>query len=116
MSGLIQVQRDWLEVHQLPPCSPDFNPTERLWQHIRRNGPHNRFFGGLDALLAVLTRVFGEMQSHPRLIQPYQTHILPIYVPLFIALAPDFVIIALVPYRYYLYLTIWTQGVNPYHH
>src|SRR3954465_7631886 len=41
--------RHWLEVHQLPPYSPELNPTERLWQHTRKNGTHNRFFGGPDA-------------------------------------------------------------------
>jgi len=65
--------RHWLEVHQLPPYSLEFNPTERLWQHTRKNGTHNRFFGGMDALLATLTRVFGEMQSRPQLIQSYLT-------------------------------------------
>ena len=50
--------RHWLEVHQLPPYSPGLNPSERLWQHTRKNGTHNRFFSGLDALLATLTRVF----------------------------------------------------------
>ena len=29
--------RHWLEVHQLPPYSPEFNPTERLWQYTRQN-------------------------------------------------------------------------------
>jgi len=47
------------------------NPTERLWQHTRKTGTHNRFFGGVDALFATLTRVFGEMQSHPQLISSY---------------------------------------------
>ncbi len=61
----------WLEVHQLPPYSPEFNPTERLWQHTRKNGTHNRYFDGLDALLATLTRVFGEMQSYPESIESY---------------------------------------------
>src|SRR5664279_3278702 len=65
--------RHWLEVHQLPPYSPELNPTERLWQHTRKSGTHNRFFGGVDALLATLTRVFGEMQSHPELIRSYLT-------------------------------------------
>jgi len=41
--------RHWLEVHQLPPYSPELNPTERLWQHTPKNGTHNRFFGGPDA-------------------------------------------------------------------
>jgi len=63
--------RHWLEVHQLPPYSPELNPTERLWQHTRKNGTHNRFFSGLDALVATLTRVFGEMQAHPQLITSY---------------------------------------------
>jgi transposase len=63
--------RHWLEVHQLPSYSPELHPTERLWQHTRKNGTHNRFFRSLDELLATLTRVFGEMQSHPQLIQPY---------------------------------------------
>ena len=63
--------REWLEVHQLPPYSPELNPTQRLWQHTRKNGTHNRFFNDPDALLATLTRVFTEMQSYPQLIQSY---------------------------------------------
>jgi len=63
--------RRWLEVHQLPPYSPELNATERLWQHTRKNGTHNRFFDTQDALLATLTRVFGEMQSRPQLIRSY---------------------------------------------
>ena len=63
--------RHWLEVHQLPPYSPELNPTERLWQHTRKNGTHNRFFSGPDALLTTLTRVFTEMQSYPQLIRSY---------------------------------------------
>ena len=65
--------RHWLEVHQLPAYSPELNPTERLWQHTRKNGTHNRFFAGKDALITTLTRVFGEMQSHPQLIRSYLT-------------------------------------------
>ena len=63
--------REWLEVHQLPPYSPELNPTQRLWQHTRKNGTHNRFFNDPDALLATLTQVFTEMQSYPQLIQSY---------------------------------------------
>jgi transposase len=66
-----QSNRHGLEVHQLPPDSPELNPTERLWQHTRKNGTHHRFFGSLDALLTTLTRVFGEMQSRPQLIRSY---------------------------------------------
>ncbi len=62
--------RDWLEVHQLPSYSPEFNPTERLWQYTRKNGTHNRYFANLTELEGTLTRVFGEMQSYPDLIRP----------------------------------------------
>jgi transposase len=63
--------RHWLEVHQLPPYSPEFNPTERLWQHTRKNGTHNRYFANEAELVGTLTRVFGEMQSNPELICSY---------------------------------------------
>ncbi len=36
--------RSWLHVAPLPPYSPQFNPTERLWQHTRKNGTHNRSY------------------------------------------------------------------------
>ncbi len=63
--------RDWLEVHQLPPYSPEFNPTERLWQHTRKSGTHNRYFASATELLGTLSRVFAEMQSCPALIRSY---------------------------------------------
>ena len=47
--------RHWLEVDQLPPpCSPEFNPTERLWQPTQKNGTHHCFISGVDALFATL--------------------------------------------------------------
>ncbi len=63
--------RHWLEVHQLPSYSPELNPTERLWQHTRKNGTHNRYFVNLDKLDGTLTRVFEEMQSRPQTIRSY---------------------------------------------
>ncbi|MGD0499468.1 MAG: IS630 family transposase [Bryobacteraceae bacterium] len=63
--------RYWLEVHQLPPYSPEFNPTERLWQHTRKNGTHNRYFASTTELLGTLSRVFTDMQTSPDLIRPY---------------------------------------------
>jgi transposase len=63
--------RHWLEVHQLPPYSPEFNPTERLWQHTRKTGTHNRYFATASELVGTLSRVFGEMQDHPESIRSY---------------------------------------------
>lgn len=63
--------RHWLEAHQLPAYSPEFNPVERLWQHTRKTGTHNRSFFTVDELCGTLGRVFGEMQSRPDTIRAY---------------------------------------------
>jgi transposase len=63
--------RHWLEVHHLPPYSPEMNPTERLWQHTRKTGTHNRYFATPGELVATLTRVFEEMQACPTSIRSY---------------------------------------------
>lgn len=63
--------RHWREVHPLPPYSPEFNPTERLWQPTRKTGTHNRSFATRSELETTLNRVFGEMQHHPDLIRSY---------------------------------------------
>ncbi len=63
--------KHWLEVYQLPPYSPEFNATERMWQHTRRNGTHNRYFKTEDELVGTLTRVFGTMQENPESISGY---------------------------------------------
>jgi hypothetical protein len=74
--------RRWLEVHQLPPYSPELNPTERLWQYTRRTGTHNRYFASRIELETTLDRVFGEMQHHPALIRssllPFCCHNVPL--------------------------------------
>jgi transposase len=62
---------DWLEVHQLPPYSPEFNAAERIWQHTRKNGTHNRYFVTTDELLCTIVRVFDEIQEYPSLIRGY---------------------------------------------
>jgi len=62
--------RHWLEVHQLPPYSPELNPTERLWQYTRKNATHDRDFASREQLVATLTRIFTDMQSYPELIRP----------------------------------------------
>ena len=66
-----KANRHWLQVYQLPPYSPEFNPTERLWQHTRKNGTHNRYFISERELIETLGRVFGDMQDHPETIRGY---------------------------------------------
>jgi transposase len=66
-----KANRHWLEVYQLPPYSPEFNATERLWHHTRKTGTHNRSFLNEDELFGTLTRVFTDMQNEPNLIRGY---------------------------------------------
>lgn len=63
--------RKWLEVHQLPAYSPEFNATERLWHYTRITGMHNRYFATEGGLLETLTRVFEGIQKHPESIKGY---------------------------------------------
>ena len=68
---VVQIQSSLAGSTSTTPYSPEFNPTERLWQHTRKNGTHNRYFANEAELVGTLTRVFGEMQSHPELICSY---------------------------------------------
>ena len=63
--------RKWLEVHQLPAYSPEFNATERLWHHTRITGTHNRYFATEGELLETLMCVFRGIQKNPSQIQGY---------------------------------------------
>lgn len=69
--GWFRDNRHWLEVYNLPRYSPELNPAERLWQHTRKNGTHNRSFFNVDELHTTLTRVFTEMQTAPVTIRAY---------------------------------------------
>lgn len=63
--------RSWLEVHNLPPYSPEFNAQEPLWKYVRKTGTHNRFFSTEQEIVDCLTRVFRSMQRNPRQIEGY---------------------------------------------
>jgi transposase len=63
--------RRWLTVHQLPPYSPEFNATERLWHHTRVTGTHNRYFVSKAELQATLMAVFHSIQKNPDQIKGY---------------------------------------------
>jgi len=69
---------DWLKAHRwqvevflLPPYSPEFNATERLWHHTRKQSTHNRFFDQPEKLCQSLFATFRDMQKHPETIQGF---------------------------------------------
>ena len=69
--GWFAENRNWLEVHQLPPYSPELNPMERLWHHTRKEGTHNRYFVTVQEEYDTLVRVFRSMQKQPSQIRGY---------------------------------------------
>lgn len=69
--GWFGENRKWLEVHQLPAYSPEFNATERLWHYTRITGTHNRYFATEGELLETLISVFDGIQKNPGQIKGY---------------------------------------------
>ena len=63
--------RRWLEVHQLPPYSPELNAAEPLWHHTRVHGTHNRCFKNTQEIMTSLDGVFHSIQRHPDQILGY---------------------------------------------
>jgi hypothetical protein len=59
-----------LELHRLPPYSPEFNPTEGVWKATRKLATHNRFYrAAVDRDLA-LTNTFQTFQRNPERLLP----------------------------------------------
>jgi len=54
-----------IELHYLPPYSPEFNATEYVWKETRRRTTHNRFFNTLSEFKGRLFRRFNRFQGNP---------------------------------------------------
>jgi len=63
--------RRWLEVHNLPPYSPELNAQEPLWKFTRKNGTHNKCFKNQEEIYETLVKVFTEIQKNPNKIEGY---------------------------------------------
>jgi transposase len=57
-----------IELHRLPPYSPQFNPTEGVWKTTRRMATHNRFYASVQERDGALTTTFEAFRTAPRLI------------------------------------------------
>jgi transposase len=64
----LKKHRHHIEVFQLPPYSPEFNATERIWYHTRHAATHNRFFDTPTELCDALSKTFCEIQDQPSII------------------------------------------------
>lgn len=61
--------RDRIELHRLPPYSPEFNPTEGVWKTTRRAATHNKYFESPQERDRSLIKTFRAFQRKPSLIE-----------------------------------------------
>jgi transposase len=54
-----------IEIHFLPPYSPEFNPVELVWKETKKKTTHNRYFPSFAALKERLFRRFNRFQGNP---------------------------------------------------
>ena len=52
----------------LPPYSPELNPAEHVWDHIRENFFGNQVFSSLDAVEDRLCEAFRSLAAHPEIV------------------------------------------------
>jgi transposase len=51
MKAFFERNKDRLTVEQLPSYSPDYNPIEKLWKEIKKDGIHLHYFPTFEALI-----------------------------------------------------------------
>ena len=56
-----RIQLEWL-----PPYSPELNPQEDIWQHMRRHVTHNHYFEDMDSLLEAVDRFHSKLENNPK--------------------------------------------------
>ncbi len=57
--------RKRVEVYLLPPYSPEFNATEKIWWYTRKQVTHNKYFDTPEALCHSLFSNFHDIQKQP---------------------------------------------------
>ena len=56
-----------LQLHFLPPYSPELNPQEHVWDELREKYFHNQAFDSLDALEDRLVVGLKHLEDHPEI-------------------------------------------------
>ncbi len=64
----LETNGDRLELHRLPPYSPELNPMEPVWKVTRKMTTHNRFYETTTERDAALRTTFTTFQRRPALI------------------------------------------------
>jgi transposase len=64
----LRENRHNIELHRLPPYSPEFNPMEGVWKTTRRLTTHNRFYATTAARDGALRGTFKRFRDRPLLV------------------------------------------------
>lgn len=67
----IAYNRYRIELHRLPPYSPEFNPMEPVWKVTRKMTTHSRFYATTDERDSALRTTFATFQRVPSLISAH---------------------------------------------
>lgn len=63
----LEESKDLVELLYDPPYSPDLNPVERVWKHIRYRVTHNIYFDTLEALKnTIVNYIKKTLETEPR--------------------------------------------------
>lgn len=54
-----------IELHRLPPYSPELNPIEGVWKETKKTTTHNRFYRTTQERDAALTATFERFDAQP---------------------------------------------------
>ena len=57
--------RKRIEVYLLPPYSPEFNATEKVWWYTRKETTHNKYFDTPQELCVSIFATFESIQKNP---------------------------------------------------
>lgn len=68
--GVLWLERNRrrIELHRLPPYSPNLNPIEGAWKETKKRTTHNRFFKTTDERDAALRTTFRAFNANPALL------------------------------------------------
>jgi len=71
MQAYLAGQRRWLETTHLPAYSPELNPVEPLWAHLKGGELANRTEGNLNIMARIARRSIRRIRKKPRLAQGF---------------------------------------------
>jgi len=66
VTQLLEKNNQQIQVEFLAPYSPEFNPQEDVWQHLRRRVTHNYYFETIQSLKQAVNEFHQELQADPQ--------------------------------------------------